>query len=52
MDISRANRPEADRDPEKMARLASSLHTVANFEVIRIPFDVTVSERHLDAKLI
>jgi [methyl-Co(III) methanol-specific corrinoid protein]:coenzyme M methyltransferase len=42
MDISRANRPEADRDPEKMARLASSLHTVSKFEVIRIPFDVTV----------
>ncbi len=42
MDISGASRPEADRDPERMAKLASSLHTVAKFEVIRIPFDVTV----------
>ncbi|WP_321430874.1 methylcobamide:CoM methyltransferase MtaA [uncultured Methanolobus sp.] len=42
MDISGASRPEADSDPEKMAKLASSLHTVAKFEVIRIPFDVTV----------
>ncbi|WMW21144.1 methylcobamide:CoM methyltransferase MtaA [Methanolobus mangrovi] len=42
MDISRASRPEADRDPVKMAKLASSLHTVAKFEVIRIPFDVTL----------
>lgn len=42
MDISGASRPEADRDPEKMAELASSLHTVAKFEIIRIPFDVTV----------
>lgn len=42
MDISGASRPEADRDPEKMAKLASSLHTDAKLEVIRIPFDVTV----------
>ncbi|MBP1908960.1 methylcobamide:CoM methyltransferase MtaA [Methanolobus bombayensis] len=42
MDISGASRPEADRDPEKMVKLASSFHTVARFEVIRIPFDVTV----------
>jgi methyltransferase, MtaA/CmuA family len=42
MDISGASRPEADNDPNKMAKLASSLHTVAKFEVIRIPFDVTV----------
>ena len=42
MDISGASRPEADSDPEKMAKLASSLHEVAKFEVIRIPFDVTV----------
>jgi [methyl-Co(III) methanol-specific corrinoid protein]:coenzyme M methyltransferase len=42
MDISGANRPEADRDPVKMAKLASSFHTIARFEVIRIPFDVTV----------
>ncbi|WP_406657159.1 methylcobamide:CoM methyltransferase MtaA [Methanolobus sp. ZRKC2] len=42
MDISGASRPEADSDPKKMAKLASSLHTIAKFEVIRIPFDVTV----------
>lgn len=42
MDISGASRPEADRDPEKMAKLAASLHTDAKFEVIRYPFDVTV----------
>ena len=42
MDTSGASRPEADTDPEKMAKLASSLHTVSKFEVIRIPFDVTV----------
>ncbi|WMW24747.1 methylcobamide:CoM methyltransferase MtaA [Methanolobus sediminis] len=42
MDISGVSRPEADRNAEKMAKLASSLHTVAKFEVIRIPFDVTV----------
>ncbi len=42
MDISGASRPEADRDPEKMAKLAASFHTDAKFEVIRYPFDVTV----------
>lgn len=42
MDISGVNRPEADRNPEKMAQLATSLHRVAKFEVIRIPFDVAV----------
>jgi [methyl-Co(III) methanol-specific corrinoid protein]:coenzyme M methyltransferase len=42
MEISAASRPEADSNPEKMAKLASSLHTVAKLEVIRIPFDVTV----------
>ncbi|TGC09102.1 methylcobamide:CoM methyltransferase MtaA [Methanolobus halotolerans] len=42
MDITGAIRPEADRDPKKMVKLAGSLHTVANFEVIRYPFDVTV----------
>lgn len=42
MEISGASRPEADSNPKKMAKLASSLHTVAKLEVIRIPFDVTV----------
>ncbi|WP_342766027.1 methylcobamide:CoM methyltransferase MtaA [Methanolobus sp.] len=42
MEISGSSRPEADSNPEKMAKLASSLHTVAKLEVIRIPFDVTV----------
>ncbi|WP_342306523.1 methylcobamide:CoM methyltransferase MtaA [Methanolobus sp. ZRKC5] len=42
MDISGACRPEADRNPEQMAKLAASLHTDAKLEVIRIPFDVTV----------
>lgn len=42
MNISGANRPEADKNPAKMAKLASSLHSIAKFEVIRIPFDVTV----------
>jgi [methyl-Co(III) methanol-specific corrinoid protein]:coenzyme M methyltransferase len=42
MDISGACRPEADRNPVQMAKLASSLHTDAKLEVIRIPFDVTV----------
>jgi [methyl-Co(III) methanol-specific corrinoid protein]:coenzyme M methyltransferase len=42
MDICGSARPDADRDPSKMAQLAGSLHTVANLEVIRFPFDVTV----------
>ncbi|MDK2938201.1 MAG: [methyl-Co(III) methanol/glycine betaine-specific corrinoid protein]:coenzyme methyltransferase [Methanolobus sp.] len=42
MEISGSSRPEADSNPKKMAKLASSLHTVAKLEVIRIPFDVTV----------
>ena len=42
MDICGADRPEADRNPVKMAKLAGSLHTVANLEIIRYPFDVTV----------
>jgi len=42
MDVCGADRPEADRNPEKMVKLASSFHTDAKFEVIRIPFDVTV----------
>ncbi|WP_406662578.1 methylcobamide:CoM methyltransferase MtaA [Methanolobus sp. ZRKC3] len=51
MDISGTNRPEADRDPVKMAKLASSLHTVAKFEVIRYPFDVTVLGEALGCKI-
>ncbi len=42
MDISGASRPEADRDPEKMAQLAGSLYTSAKLEIVRFPFDVTV----------
>ncbi|WP_340818217.1 methylcobamide:CoM methyltransferase MtaA [Methanolobus sp. WCC4] len=42
MDIIGAERPEADRVPEKMAQLTSSLHSVSKFEIIRFPFDVTV----------
>ncbi len=42
MEITGAKRPEADRDPVKMAQLAASLHNTAGFEIIRFPFDVTV----------
>ncbi|MDN5309771.1 MAG: [methyl-Co(III) methanol/glycine betaine-specific corrinoid protein]:coenzyme methyltransferase [Methanolobus sp.] len=42
MDMTGAKRPEADRNPEKMAQLAASLHDIAMFEIIRFPFDVTV----------
>jgi len=42
MDKTGAYRPEADRDPAKMAQLAGSLHSIAGFELIRFPFDVTV----------
>jgi [methyl-Co(III) methanol-specific corrinoid protein]:coenzyme M methyltransferase len=51
MDICGASRPEADRDPVKMANLATSLHTVAKFEIIRYPFDVTVLGEALGCKI-
>ena len=42
MEITGVSRPDADRDSDKMAKLAGSLHTVAKLEVVRYPFDVTV----------
>jgi [methyl-Co(III) methanol-specific corrinoid protein]:coenzyme M methyltransferase len=45
MELSGSQRPEADRDSEKMATLAISASKFAGFETVRYPFDmVTLGE--------
>lgn len=43
--------PDAHHDPEKMARLASSINTSYGFEGIRVPFDLCVEAEALGAQI-
>lgn len=43
--------PEAHEDPEMLAGLAEAAHTVAGYEAVRVPFDITAEAEYFGCEL-
>jgi [methyl-Co(III) methanol-specific corrinoid protein]:coenzyme M methyltransferase len=51
MEQTGASYPFAHQDPDKMARLAESIHTLFGFQGIRVPFDLCVEAEALGCEI-
>jgi uroporphyrinogen-III decarboxylase len=52
MEKTGASYPFAHQDPDKMARLAESIHTLFGFQGIRVPFDLCVEAEALGCEIV